>query len=67
MDGNRKPIIEIGKGINNNLNISNVNIIDMLKSKKEYIDNKNIWIIKRISNVWKINIKTFEVHILCLV
>lgn len=42
MDGNRKPIIEIGKGINNNLNISNVNIIDMLKSKKEYIDNKNI-------------------------
>ena len=31
MDGNRKPLVEIGKGINDNLNISDTNIIDMLK------------------------------------
>ena len=40
MDGNRKPLVEIGKGINDNLNISDTNIIDMLKVKKEYIASK---------------------------
>lgn len=42
MDGNRKPLVEIGKGINDNLNISDTNIIDMLKVKKEYIASKKI-------------------------
>lgn len=31
--GNRKPVIEIGKGINNNLEISDYNIIEELKKK----------------------------------
>ena len=39
--GNRKPEIEIGKGINNNLLIKDMSIIERLKSKKKEIDEKN--------------------------
>lgn len=38
--GKRKPIIEIGRGINNNLNISDLDIIDMLKAKRDIIQKK---------------------------
>ncbi len=36
--GKRKPVIEIGKGINNNLNITDMSIIENLKEKKKEID-----------------------------
>lgn len=36
--GKRKPIIEIGKGIKNNLNITDMSIIENLKKKKKEID-----------------------------
>ncbi len=38
--GKRKPIIEIGKGINENLKIADMEIIEKLKAKKEEIDSK---------------------------
>lgn len=39
--GKRQPVIEIGKGINNNLNITDKNVVSMLKQKKQEIDRLN--------------------------
>ena len=36
--GKRKPVIEIGKGIKDNLNITDMRIIERLKEKKREID-----------------------------
>lgn len=36
--GKRKPVIEIGKGINENLCITDMSIVSMLKEKKQEID-----------------------------
>jgi len=34
--GNRKPVIEIGKGINGNLEIDDISIVERLKSKRKH-------------------------------
>lgn len=39
--GKRKPVIEIGKGINDNLNITDMSIVSRLKEKKQEIDRIN--------------------------
>lgn len=39
--GRRKPVLEIGKGKNGNLNVSDMSIIERLKKKKEEIDELN--------------------------
>lgn len=39
--GKRKPVLEIGKGKNDNLNVSDMSIIERLKKKKQEIDELN--------------------------
>lgn len=39
--GKRKPVLEIGKGNNNNLNVTDMTIVDRLKKKKQEIDERN--------------------------
>lgn len=39
--GRRKPVLEIGKGNNGNLNVTDMTIVDRLKRKKEEIDKLN--------------------------